>query len=46
MRFLMLTYPGPKAEAEGSPVPDGPEGQKLTSRCGWFALAGKIGAHR
>ena len=29
MRFVMLMYPGPKAEEERSPVPDGPEGQKL-----------------
>lgn len=29
MRFLMLMYPGPQAEAETSPVPPGPEGQKL-----------------
>ncbi len=29
MRFVMLMYPGPEAETERSPVPDGPEGQKL-----------------
>lgn len=29
MRFMMLMYPGPEAETERSPVPDGPEGQKL-----------------
>jgi hypothetical protein len=29
MRFVMLMYPGPEAETEKSPVPDGPEGQKL-----------------
>ena len=29
MRFVMLMYPGPQAETERSPVPDGPEGQKL-----------------
>ena len=29
MRFVMLMYPGPAAETERSPVPDGPEGQKL-----------------
>ena len=29
MRFVMLMYPGPQAETEQSPVPDGPEGQKL-----------------
>lgn len=29
MRFVMLMYPGPQAETEKSPVPDGPEGQKL-----------------
>ena len=29
MRFMMLMYPGPDAETEKSPVPDGPEGQKL-----------------
>jgi len=29
MRFVMLMYPGPAAEAEGQPVPEGPEGQKL-----------------
>lgn len=29
MRFVMLMYPGPAAEAEGNPVPPGPEGQKL-----------------
>lgn len=29
MRFMMLMYPGPEAETEKSPVPDGPEGQKL-----------------
>lgn len=29
MRFMMLMYPGPAAETERSPVPDGPEGQKL-----------------
>lgn len=29
MRFMMLMYPGPAAETERSPVPDGPEGEKL-----------------
>ncbi len=29
MRFVMLMYPGPAAETEMSPVPEGPEGQKL-----------------
>ena len=29
MRFVMLMYPGPAAETEQSPVPEGPEGQKL-----------------
>jgi hypothetical protein len=29
MRFMMLMYPGPQAETETSPVPPGPEGQKL-----------------
>lgn len=29
MRFAMLMYPGPAAETERSPVPEGPEGQKL-----------------
>ncbi|MDP3492421.1 MAG: YciI family protein [Hyphomonadaceae bacterium] len=29
MRFMMLMYPGPQAETEQSPVPEGPEGQKL-----------------
>jgi hypothetical protein len=29
MRFVMLMYPGPAAETEQSPVPSGPEGQKL-----------------
>jgi hypothetical protein len=29
MRFVMLMYPGPAAETEKSPVPDGPEGQQL-----------------
>ncbi len=29
MRFMMLMYPGPQAETEKSPVPDGPEGEKL-----------------
>lgn len=29
MRFVMLMYPGPAAEAEGNPVPPGPEGQQL-----------------
>lgn len=29
MRFVMLMYPGPAAETERSPVPDGPEGQNL-----------------
>jgi len=29
MRFMMLMYPGPAAETETSPVPPGPEGQKL-----------------
>jgi len=29
MRFVMLMYPGPAAETETSPVPAGPEGQKL-----------------
>jgi hypothetical protein len=29
MRFMMLMYPGPQAETERSPVPEGPEGQKL-----------------
>lgn len=29
MRFMMLMYPGPAAEAEKSPVPESPEGQKL-----------------
>ena len=29
MRFMMLMYPGPEAETEKSPVPDGPEGQQL-----------------
>ena len=29
MRFMMLMYPGPEAETETSPVPPGPEGQKL-----------------
>ncbi len=29
MRFVMLMYPGPAAETETSPVPEGPEGQKL-----------------
>ncbi|OYX48026.1 MAG: hypothetical protein B7Y90_11870 [Alphaproteobacteria bacterium 32-64-14] len=29
MRFVMLMYPGPAAETEGTPVPDGPEGQQL-----------------
>jgi hypothetical protein len=29
MRFVMLMYPGPDAETEKSPVPEGPEGQKL-----------------
>ncbi len=29
MRFVMLMYPGPAAEAETNPVPSGAEGQKL-----------------
>ena len=29
MRFVMLMYPGPAAETEQSPVPEGPDGQKL-----------------
>ena len=29
MRFVMLMYPGPAAETERSPIPEGPEGQKL-----------------
>lgn len=29
MRFMMLMYPSPAAEQETSPVPPGPEGQKL-----------------
>lgn len=29
MRFMMLMYPGPKAETEFSPVPEGPEGAQL-----------------
>ncbi|MBI1361453.1 MAG: YciI family protein [Alphaproteobacteria bacterium] len=29
MRFMMLMYPGPAAETETSPVPEGPEGQEL-----------------
>lgn len=29
MRFMMLMYPGPAAEAEENPVPLGPEGQQL-----------------
>ena len=29
MRFMMLMYPGPEAETEKSPVPEGPEGQAL-----------------
>ncbi len=29
MRFVMLMYPGPAAEIEQSPVPEGPDGQKL-----------------
>lgn len=29
MRFVMLMYPGPSAETEQSPVPAGPEGEKL-----------------
>ena len=29
MRFMMLMYPGPAAETESSPVPEGPEGQEL-----------------
>lgn len=29
MRFMMLMYPGPQAEAEAGPIPPGPEGQKL-----------------
>ena len=29
MRFVMLMYPGPQAESETTPVPPGPEGQKL-----------------
>lgn len=29
MRFVMLMYPGPAAETEVSPVPEGPEGQQL-----------------
>ena len=29
MRFVMLIYPGPAAESETSPIPMGPEGQKL-----------------
>jgi hypothetical protein len=29
MRFVMLMYPGPAAETETSPVPEGPEGQQL-----------------
>ncbi len=29
MRFMMLMYPGPAAEAEKSPVLESPEGQKL-----------------
>lgn len=29
MRFMMLMYPGPAAETEQSPIPDGPEGEKL-----------------
>ena len=27
MRFMMLMYPGPEAETEKSPVPDGPEAE-------------------
>ncbi len=29
MRFMMLMYPGPAAETETSPVPEGPEGAAL-----------------
>ena len=29
MRFVMLMYPCPAAETEQSPVPEGPDGQKL-----------------
>lgn len=29
MRFMMLMYPGPEAEAETTPMPPGPEGQQL-----------------
>jgi hypothetical protein len=31
MRFVMLMYPGPAAESEDSPIPVGPEGQKLAN---------------